>query len=190
MTAMIKESFFVIAVMVGTSVFVCAQGSVVLHTDPPPVAPVRTVIKTSGTATAEYDKYTNTTFAKSKSISLKIGQKGWGYLSAGFTSKGNGVSKPDRIILHVFTAAGDRSFVDKPDATVFADADKIFDGKAEITDARTNGTEIYASFDISIPLSDFEKIVRAEKFGVSVGPSGWFIPKSEVAKFSDLLGLY
>jgi hypothetical protein len=169
---------------------IAAQKPIVLDTNPPPMAAPRTLVKTSGSASAKYDKFKDVTYASTIPIPLKIGDSGWGSLSAGFTSKGNGVVKPDRITLHIFTAAKDRSFVDKPDAVVIVDGKKIFDGKAQITDARTNGAEVYTSFEVSIPSADFATIVKAEKFGVAVGPSAWFISKAEISKFNDLLGLF
>lgn len=166
-----------------------AQSKVILNTDPPPMAAPTTAVKTSGTASAKYNKFNDTTTSNSKPISLKIGESGWGTLSAGFSSKGNGVTTPDQIVLHLFTAVKDRSFVDKPDATVFADSEKLFDGKAKISDARTNGNEVYTSFEIAISLDDFRKAAKATKFGISIGPSGWIMTKKETAVFDDLLNL-
>lgn len=167
-----------------------AQTPIVLNTNPPPMAPQRTSVKTSGTATAGYEKFNDITYSSSAPIALNLPDSGWGSLNAGFTSKGNGVVKPSHIVLRIFTATKDRSYVDKPDAKVFADDKKVFDGKAEIKDARTNGSEVYASFEITVSLDEFIAITKAEKFGIAVGPSGWFIPKTELSKFNDLLGIY
>jgi len=167
-----------------------AQSPVALDTNPPPAAPTPNIIKRSGTASANYNKFKDTTFASSTQISLKLPNSGWGHLSAGFSCKGNGVLRPETVKLRIFTAAGDRIFVDKPDAVVVIDDRKIFEGKAEITDARTNRSEVYASLEISLPINDFLALVKSERFGLSIGQSAWWIPKEELSKFSDLLGLF
>lgn len=189
MHRVISEIILLLLIALGTSL-VSAQSSVVLDTNPPPVAPAPNIVKKFGTASSNYNKFKDVTLSSSTSIALKLPNSGWGSLRASFSSKGNGVSKPESIKLHIFTAAKDRAFVDKPQAFVFADEVKLFDGLAEISDARTNGTDVYASFELLIPLNDFLKIVKAEKFSIAIGPSGWFVPKEELAKFSDLLGLY
>lgn len=167
-----------------------AQTPVVLDENPPPMAAPRVAVKKSGTAAAQYEKLKDITYASSASISLKLRDAGWGSLSAGFTSKGNGVVKPESVKIHIFTAAKDRAYIDQPDVIVIADGKKLFEGKASIGDARTNGADIYGSFDVSIPLSDFVAITKAEKFGISLGPSAWWIPKEQISKFTDLLGLF
>lgn len=167
-----------------------AQTTVVLDTNPPPAAAPTTVVRSSGTASARYNKFSDTTSASSEPIRLKIGEAGWGTLTAGFTSKGKEVTKPSAILLSVFTAAPDRSFVDNPNATVFADGEKLFDSQAKIRDARTNGSEVYTAFEIAVSLTDFEKIVRADKFAVSIGTRGWIVPKEKFSNWGDLLGLF
>ena len=132
--------FLFLSIMVART-SISAQTPVVLDTNPAPMEAPQTLVKTSGTATARYNKFKDVTYATSSAIRLKIGDTGWGTLNAGFTSKGNGVIKPDSIMLRLFTAAKDRSFVDKPDAVVIVDGKRIFDGKAKITEARTNGVE-------------------------------------------------
>jgi len=181
---------FLLVLVAISGVSTGAQTPVVLDTNPPPAAPAPNIVKRFGTASANYNKYKDTTFASSTQISLKLPNSGWGHLSAGFSSKGDGVVKPELIKLHIFTAAKDRAFVDKPHAYVFADGVRLFDGVAEITDARTNGSDVYTSFEIPIPLGDFVKIVKAEKFTLAIGPSGWFVSKEELSKFNDLVGLF
>ncbi len=186
------------AVVIGTFVLLVlclrtsldAQSPIVLDKNPPPMAAPRASVKKSGTASAGYDKIKDLTYSASAPIALKIGDSGWGSLNATFISTGKEVTKPGRIILRLFTATKDRSHVDKPEVIVFADEKRIFEGRAEVKDARTNGLEVYASFEISISLNDFTEIVKAEKFGISLGPSGWFIPKAELSKFNDLLGIF
>jgi hypothetical protein len=176
--------------MIAVAIPIAGQAPVVLETNPPPMAAPRTLVGTFGTARAAYDKFKDATYCNSETISLKIGNSGWGHLNAGFISKGNGIAKPDSITLHVFTAAKDRSYVDKPDVIVLADGITVFSGKAKITDARTNGSEVYTSLEIAISLENFQKIVKADRFGIAVGPTEWILPKSELSKFSDLLGLF
>ena len=177
-------------IVVGAAMYGVAQNPVALDTGPPPAAAPRTTVKTSGTATAGYEKYRDITYAGSAPINIKLPDSGWGSISAGFTSTGNGVTKPDYIVIRFFTAAKDRSYVDRPDANLIADEKKVFEGKALIKDARTNGREVYASFEIIVSVDDFLTIAKSDKLAVTLGPSGWFIPKAELSKFNDLLGMF
>lgn len=143
---LIVFSFLLMATIASRS-----QTPIVLDTNPPPVAPTRTPVKTSGTAKAAYDKLRDITYANSAPISLKLPDGGWGSLSARFSSEGKDVQKPNRIVIHLFTAAKSRAYLDRPDVILVLGDRNVFEGKAEIVDARTNGAEIYVAFEFSLP---------------------------------------
>lgn len=149
-----------------------------------------TDVKSYGTANAKYNKFTDTTSASTTPVSLRIGESGWGTLSAGFKSTGNQVRRPSEIVLRVFTAAPDRAFVDNPNAMAIVGGERLFENRAKITDARTNGKEVYAAFEITLSLTDFEKIVRADELTISLGARAWIIPREKFSNWGDLLGLF
>ena len=190
MTTRFAVIFSVMLVVGACSVVVWPQDPVKLDTNPPPMAAPRTAVKRSGTASAAYEKQRDLTFAVSAPIELKLPDSGRGWLTAGFTSKGNGASKPDYIILRLFTSAKDRAYVDKPEAIIAVDERKVFEGKATVTDARTNGNEVYTSFEIIVSVDDFLTFGKAERLAIALGPSGWIIPKTELSKFDDLRGIF
>lgn len=168
----------------------CAQGSVVLERNPPPAMPAREVIKTVGTAKADYQPTNDHTYSNSRAIRVELPNGGWGMISAGFSSKGKVVTRPESVTLRIFTASKTRQYVDDPRLLVRSDVESLFEGAAEIAGARTNGKDIYTSFEIKLPRLEFEKLADAKVVEITQSGTKWTLSGSEIDTFKDLTLLY
>ena len=180
---------FVLVIVIASISTLRAQDKAVLDTNPPPVAAPRTVIKVIGKAKASYNAYKNETYATSGDVYLFKSESGWGTLSFRFTSKDKAVQKPGSVVLNVFIASKDRTYVDNRKLVLSIDGKRIFDGTAKLSDGRTNGIDIYSSLEVILSYDDFSRVAKAEKLALQVGPTTFEIKSTEFTGFRDLLQL-
>ena len=166
---------------------IAAQDKPVLDTNPPPVAPKRSVSKTVGSAEVLYNEAKDESVVRNKAITLFRTEAGWGTISSSFQFKGKTIQRPTDVTISIFIAAKDRTYIDDRKLVLHADGKKVFDGISELSDGRTNGREIYSSLRISLPLKDFNKVAEAEKLALQVGPTTFGLTSVDLSGFRDLL---
>lgn len=103
-----------------------------------------------------------------------------------FTFKGKTIQEPTEVVMSIFIATKDRTYVDDRKLVLQTDGKKLFDGVAELSDGRTNGIQIYSSLRLSLSLKDFKKIVKAKRATVRVGPTTFEISSVGLSTFRDL----
>lgn len=166
-----------------------AQDKPVLATNPPPMAPKETVLKTEGSAGVYYQEYKDISVARNRAIQLFRNETGWGQISASFTSSGKALSKPSTINIGIFIAAKDRVYVDDRRLELSADGKNVFNGSSQVSDGRTNGREIYSSLKVEFAFKDFKKLAKAKKITLKVGPTQFELMKEMTVGFRDLVAL-
>jgi hypothetical protein len=177
------RTFFIIGVVIACSALSYAQDEPVLDTNPPPAA-----VKTIGTAEVLYNEKTNEGIARSKSARLFRSELlGWGSIHSTVNFQGKLLQAPPKeVTIVVFIASNGRTYVDDRKLLIRADNRVLFDGISDLTDARTNGREVYSSMQITLPIEDFETLANAKNVEVRVGPTTFPIDPSVLSGFRDL----
>ena len=186
-----KVTFRIIPILLllGAVASTLAQDKPVLATNPPPVAPKETTIRTQGSAGIYYQEHKDLSVARNQRIVLFKNESGWGNISASFTSTGKTLTKPSMININIFIAAKDRIYVDDRSLELTADGKNVYKGNSQLSDGRTNGREIYSSLKAEVSFKDFKKLAKAKKIGLKVGPTQLELRNDVTGGFRDLVSL-
>ncbi len=166
-----------------------AQDKPVLETNPPPMAPKETTLRTEGSAGVYYQEYKDISVARNRAIQLFRNETGWGHISASFSSSGKTLTKPSMININIFIAAKDRIYVDNRSLELVSDGKNVFKGTSQLSDGRTNGKEIYSSLKFELPFKDFKKLANAKKIELKIGPTQFELTSDVTGGFKDLVSL-
>ncbi|MDQ3635284.1 MAG: hypothetical protein M3405_12375 [Acidobacteriota bacterium] len=164
-----------------------SQDRPVVSTNPPPPATNFLITKEIGRARVTYSKSKDESIASTKN-SLVYGKSLDGVvISAQFLSKGKKLSKPENIILRIYPAAKDRTYIDDRTIKIYTDKKEVINGTSNFIYANSDGRVTIAALEQNIPYKTFTKMSKAKIVKMQIGPTIFELTDSNLEAFQDLL---